>query len=80
MNVIEILNLQRNSSEQPNNDKCVWLFETFVVVVVVVVVVCFSGFAAQRVLSRDFVITHSDAPQSVGLLRTSDKLVAETST
>ena len=28
----------------------------------------------------DFQITHNDAPQSVGLLRTSDQLVAETST
>jgi hypothetical protein len=30
--------------------------------------------------SRGFVITHNDAPQSVGLLWTSDQLVAETST
>jgi len=30
--------------------------------------------------SRGFKITHNDAPQSVGLLRTSDQLVAETST
>ena len=30
--------------------------------------------------SRGFQITHSDAPQSVGLLWTSDQLVAETST
>jgi hypothetical protein len=29
--------------------------------------------------SRGFMITHNDAPQSVGLLRTSDQLVAETS-
>jgi hypothetical protein len=29
---------------------------------------------------RGFVITHNDAPQSVGLLQTSDQLVAETST
>jgi hypothetical protein len=44
----------------------------------------FSGSAAQRRLwpprSRGFVITHNDAPQSVGLLWTSDQLVAETST
>jgi hypothetical protein len=43
----------------------------------------FSGFAAQRALwtplSRGFFITHNDAPQSVGLLWTSDQLVAETS-
>jgi hypothetical protein len=41
----------------------------------------FSGTAAQRGLwpprSRGFLITH-DAPQSVGLLWTSDQLVAET--
>jgi len=29
---------------------------------------------------RGFLITHNDAPQSVGLLYTSDKPVAETST
>jgi hypothetical protein len=43
----------------------------------------FSGSAAQRGLwprSRGFVITHNGAPQSVGLLWTSDQLVAETST
>jgi hypothetical protein len=43
-----------------------------------------SSSAAQRGLwpshSRGFVITHNDAPQSVGLLWTSDQLVAETST
>jgi hypothetical protein len=44
----------------------------------------FSGSAAQRGLwpprSRGFLITHNNAPQSVGLLWTSDQLVAETST
>ena len=30
--------------------------------------------------SRGFLITHNDTPQSVGLLWTSDQLVAETST
>jgi hypothetical protein len=30
--------------------------------------------------SRSFLITHNDTPQSVGLLWTSDQLVAETST
>jgi hypothetical protein len=42
------------------------------------------GSAAQLGLwpprSRGFVITHNDAPQSVGLLWTSDRLVAKTST
>jgi hypothetical protein len=31
-------------------------------------------------VSRDFLITHNDAPQSVELFWTSDQLVAETST
>jgi hypothetical protein len=31
-------------------------------------------------VTRGFLITHNDAPQSVGLLWTSDQLVAETST
>jgi hypothetical protein len=42
-------------------------------------VIIFSGPAAQRGLwprSRRFLITHNDAPQSVGLLWTSDQLVA----
>jgi hypothetical protein len=43
-----------------------------------------SGTAAQRGLwsprPRGFLITPNDAPQSVGLLWTSDQLVAETST
>jgi hypothetical protein len=46
--------------------------------------IIFSDSAAQCGLlpprSRGFVITHSDAPQSVGILWTSDQLVAETST
>jgi hypothetical protein len=45
--------------------------------------IIFSGSAAQRGLwpprSQGLVITH-DAPQLVGLLWTSDQLVAETST
>jgi hypothetical protein len=44
----------------------------------------FSGCAAERRLwpprPRGFSIIHNDAPQSVGLLWTSDQLVAETST
>jgi hypothetical protein len=46
-------------------------------------IIVLSRSAAQRGLwpprSRDFVITQNDAPQSLGLLRTSDQLVAETS-
>jgi hypothetical protein len=42
----------------------------------------FSGSAAQGglLISRGLLITHNDAPQSVGLLWTSDQSVAETST
>jgi hypothetical protein len=48
------------------------------------IIIIFSGSAAERGLwpprSRRFLITHNDVPQSVGLLWTSDHLVAETST
>jgi hypothetical protein len=48
------------------------------------IIIIFSGSAAQRGLwpprLRGFLITHNDAPQSVGLLWTSDQLLAETST
>jgi hypothetical protein len=44
----------------------------------------FSGSAAQRGLwpprPRGFLITHNDAPHSLGLLWTSDQLITETST
>jgi hypothetical protein len=47
-------------------------------------IIFFSSPAAQRglwhPLSRGFLITHNDAPQSVGPLWTSDQPVAETST
>jgi hypothetical protein len=48
------------------------------------IIIIFSGSAAQRGLwpprSRGFVITYNYAPQLVGLLWTSDQLIAETST
>jgi hypothetical protein len=48
------------------------------------IIIIISGSAAQRRIwppqSRGFLITHNDAPQSVGILWTSDQLVAETST
>jgi hypothetical protein len=54
------------------------------VFIIIIIIIIFSGTAAQRRLwfprSRGFLITHNDAPQSVGLLWTSDQLVAETST
>jgi hypothetical protein len=53
-------------------------------IVFIYLITIFSGSAAQRGLwtprSRGFLITHNDAPQSVGLNWTSDQLVAETST
>jgi hypothetical protein len=55
-----------------------------IIIIIIIIIIVFSGSAAQRGLwppcSRGFLITHNDAPQSVGLLRTSDQLVAETST
>ena len=39
-----------------------------------------SPLAGFSLLFQGFYITHNDAPQSVGLLRTSDQFVAETST
>jgi hypothetical protein len=60
---------------------------TFWIIPVVDVIVCLFVFVAVRPnygprppRSRSFLITHNDAPQSVGLLCTSDQLVAETST
>jgi hypothetical protein len=51
---------------------------------IIFIIIIFSGSAAQPGLqplrSRVLVITYNDAPQSVGLLWTSDQLVAETST
>jgi hypothetical protein len=48
-----------------------------------IIIFILPGSAAQRGLwppsSRGFVITHNDAPQSVGLLWTSDQLIAQTS-
>jgi hypothetical protein len=55
-----------------------------IIIIITIIIIIFSGSAAQRGLwaprPRGFLITHNDAPQSVGLLRTSDQLVAETST
>jgi hypothetical protein len=53
---------------------------TFIIIVIIIL----YGSAAQRGLwppsLRGFLITHNDAPQSVGRLWISDQLVAETST
>jgi hypothetical protein len=49
---------------------------------IIIIIIIFSGSAAQRGVwlhPRGFFITQTDAPQSVGLLWTSDQLVAETS-
>jgi hypothetical protein len=54
------------------------------IIIIIIIITIISGSAAQRGLwpprSRGFLITHNDAPQSVGLLWTSDQLVADTST
>jgi hypothetical protein len=54
------------------------------IIIIIIIIIIFSGSAAQRGLwpprSRSFLITHNDAPQSVGILWTSDQLVAQTST
>jgi len=39
-----------------------------------------TSIAGFSLLIRDFLITHNEAPQSVGFLWTSDQSVAETST
>jgi hypothetical protein len=53
-------------------------------IIIIIIIIISSCSAAQRGLwpprSRGFLITHNDAPQSVGLLCTSDQLDAETST
>jgi hypothetical protein len=53
-------------------------------IIIIIITIIFSGTAAQRGLwplrPRGFLITNNDAPQSVGLLWTSDQLVTETST
>jgi hypothetical protein len=53
------------------------------IIIIIIIIIIFSGSAAQHGLwpprSRGFLITHNDTPKSVGLLWTSDQLVAETS-
>jgi hypothetical protein len=55
-----------------------------IIIIIIIVVVVVSGTAVQHGLwpprSRGFLIGHNDEPQSVGLLWTSDQLVAEIST
>jgi hypothetical protein len=55
-----------------------------IVIIIIIIIIIFSGSAAQRGLwsprPRGFLITNNDAPQSAGLLWTSDQIVAETST
>jgi hypothetical protein len=53
------------------------------IIIIIIIIIIFSGSAAQRGLwsprSRGFLITHNDAPQSVGPHLTSDQLIAEIS-
>jgi hypothetical protein len=55
-----------------------------IIIIIISMIIIISGSAAQRGLwpprSRGFMITHNEAPQSVGLLWTSDQLAVETST
>jgi hypothetical protein len=55
-----------------------------IIIIIIIIITIISGSAAQRGLwpprPRWFLITHNDAPQSVGLPWTSDQLVAETYT
>jgi hypothetical protein len=50
----------------------------------IIIIIIFCSTAAQHRLypprPQGFLITHNDAPQSVGLFWTSDQLVAQTST
>jgi hypothetical protein len=52
-------------------------------IIIIIIIIIFLGSAAQRELGpprpRCFLITHNNAPQSVGLLWSSDQLVVETS-
>jgi hypothetical protein len=54
------------------------------IIIIIITIIIISGSTGQRRLwpprPRGFLITHNDAPHSVGLLWTSDQLVAETST
>jgi hypothetical protein len=53
---------------------------TFTIAVAVVSLALQSSAGYGLLVTRRFVITHNEAPQTVGLLWTSDQLVAETST
>jgi len=61
-----------------------YIYTYIYIYIYIYIYVFWCGAAAQRgpgpPHSRGFSITHNDEPQSVGLLSTSDQLVAETST
>jgi hypothetical protein len=82
MDHTDIVIVQRYGSYRYCSSTAVWIIQIFKKVIIIVIII--SGSAAQRglwrPLSRGFLITYNDAPQSVGLLWTSDQLVAETST
>jgi hypothetical protein len=56
----------------------------FTSIIIIIIIIILYGSAAQRELwppqPRGFLITHNDAPHSVGLLWTSNQPVVETST
>jgi hypothetical protein len=65
------------------NSDILYVIIIIIIIIFIIIIIIFSGSAAKRGLwpprPRGFVITH-DAPQSVGLLWTSDQPVAETYT
>jgi hypothetical protein len=65
-----------------NSKKKLFVCLLFVFLALQAIVVVFSqpGIGLEPPRFRGFLITHNDAPQSAGLLWTSDQSVAETST
>jgi hypothetical protein len=50
------------------------------IIIIIIIIISDTAAGYGLLVSRGFLITHNDAPQSVGPLWTSDQLVAETST
>jgi hypothetical protein len=59
---------------------------TIIIIIIIIIIITIISLALQPsagyglLVTGGFVITHNDAPQAVGLLWTSDQLVAGTST
>jgi hypothetical protein len=71
------------SSILRNIDRYIYIYIQYIYIYIIIIII-FSGSSAQRGICPPrpwgFLITYNEAPQSVGLLWTSDQLVAETST